>query len=447
MRVLSVAIAMSAVWLGAPRTAWSQSGATALTLGEAIERASRFAPRLAEAEARVTAAREQAAARRADGQPAIVATTGVLRTNHVDEFGVPQAGGLTRILFPDLPTNYRARVEMTVPIYTSGRLTALDRAAGDTVRAASAEREVVSADVRLDTARAYWLLAVARQELAVVTRALARADLLVADVRARVEAGLLPPNELLNAEARRARDDVRRVMAAQDAAIAELQLARLVGEPLGQPIVLLTPMDQADPAAQQAAGDAVDDLLARALAHRAEAEGLTARAASLAAMAEATAAGLRPQVAALAALEPARPNARFVPRTDEWRVSWEAGVSLTWTVFDGGRARAAAAAWSAEAQAVRSRRADLEALVALEVRTRRVELDGARASVGAAARAVAAAREARRVMDDRFRAGVATATDVVEADVALLEAELEAARLDAAVRIQEARLIRALGDR
>ena len=69
----------------------------------------------------------------------------------------------------------------------------------------------------------------------------------------------------------------------------------------------------------------------------------------------------------------------------------------------------------------------------------------ASAMVSAAADAVQSAAEARRVVADRFGAGVATSTDVLVAQVALLETELARTRALASVRLAEARLQRSLG--
>jgi outer membrane protein TolC len=83
--------------------------------------------------------------------------------------------------------------------------------------------------------------------------------------------------------------------------------------------------------------------------------------------------------------------------------------------------------------------------VAVEVRQRRLEVEAARAGLEASAAGIEAAAEARRVVGERFAAGVATSTDVLDAEVALLEAELERTRLQAALRVAEARLLRAVG--
>jgi outer membrane protein TolC len=48
-------------------------------------------------------------------------------------------------------------------------------------------------------------------------------------------------------------------------------------------------------------------------------------------------------------------------------------------------------------------------------------------------------------VQERFNAGVATSTDLLEAEVAQLEAELERTRLAASLRLGEARLLRSIG--
>jgi outer membrane protein TolC len=58
---------------------------------------------------------------------------------------------------------------------------------------------------------------------------------------------------------------------------------------------------------------------------------------------------------------------------------------------------------------------------------------------------VRSAAEARRVVSDRYAAGVATSTEVMDAQEALLQAELERTRALASARLAEARLERALG--
>ena len=133
------------------------------------------------------------------------------------------------------------------------------------------------------------------------------------------------------------------------------------------------------------------------------------------------------------------------PREGTWRPSWDASVNLNWPLFDGGRARSEMAEAAASVRAVQERLADFDASLAVEIRQRLSEIEASRATIDAASDAVRSATEARRVLGDRFAAGVATSTDVLDAHVALLQAELDRTQAVANAHLAEARLARALG--
>jgi len=429
------------------RPAIGQSAPVSLTLDEAIERALAHAPRVAEARARQVAADATVAARAALGRPTVTASSGYLRTNHVDEFGIPQANGTTRVIFPDIPNNYRTRAEMAMPVFTGGRVDGLVAAAEAGRDAADADTRTAEADVSLSVVSAYWNLVFARERIGVLERALERADAQIDAARSRVTAGVSPPNDVLSAQAQRARQQVALIQARNDAAVGEAELARQVGLPLEQRIDPVSKVDQPMGAAAELSAQSLEALRARALGARPERQALVDRQAAMRFAADAASAALRPQVGVVAAVEPARPNSRFVPRVDRWNTGWDLGVNVSWSVWDGGRARADRASAVAEADALRHRAEEFDAVVGVEVRQRLLDVEAGRAALVASEEAVAAAAEARRVVGERFGAGVATNTDVLEADVALLDAELERTRLQAGLRMSEARLLRAVGER
>ena len=121
-------------------------------------------------------------------------------------------------------------------------------------------------------------------------------------------------------------------------------------------------------------------------------------------------------------------------------------VNVTWSLWDGGRTRGAKAEAAAVAGAARSRAADFDRQLEFEVRQRQLELDSSRAAIAVAADGVRAAQEARRVVGERFAAGVATSTEVLDAESDLLQAELSRTRALANARLAEARLARAVGE-
>jgi outer membrane protein len=411
----------------------------ALTLEDAVSRGLEAAPRVQEARARAVAAAAVRDSRKALAGPTASLMSGYTRTNHVDEFAVPQPGGGTRVIFPDIPDNWRLRADVLFPIWTGGRTNALVDGAVAELAAAEADAAVVAADLALEISLAYWHVVTTRARLAVLEEGLTRTDAWVADVQARVEAGVSSPHEVVQAQAHRARQRVQRIQTAQAATIAERDLVRLTGLPAGQRLELTTPVDRTGP------GTGGGDDVALAMAQRTERAALQARKAAFESAGRAAMAALQPQIATFAGVEPARPNSRFVPRTDQWHTSWDLGVAVTWSLWDGGRARADRAAAQAQASAVSYRLQEFDARLDVEITQRVLDLESGRAAVEASAEAVAAAAELHRVMRERFDAGVATSTDVLDAHIAWLEASLERTTLQAAQRVAEARLQRTLG--
>jgi outer membrane protein len=431
------------MWLSAPVA----SAQAPLSLEEAVQRAVQRSARLREADARVAAAESTITARQGAARPIVQASAGYVRTNHVDEFGIRQPDGTTRVIFPDIPDNVRARLESSWAVWTGGRVAAAASAATAERDAVIAERSALEADLALEVSLAYWHVVTTRASVSVLDAAVARADAWLTDVRARVDAGVSAPHEIAQAQAVRARQHVQRLQARQAVDLAERELARLIGDTTLAARVLTTPVTI--PATDVAAmtEDRADALVAAAATARAERRAFGARAAAFRSAADAAMAAVRPQVGLLAAIEPSRPNARFVPRSATWHTSWDLGVSVTWMVFDGGRARSERAVALAQAEAAEARQAEFDSRLAVEVHHRVRDVATSREAASAAADAVRAAEEVVRVMHARAEAGVATSTDVLDAQVALLEASLEQTRLQAGARQAEARLRRALGGR
>jgi outer membrane protein TolC len=223
-------------------------------------------------------------------------------------------------------------------------------------------------------------------------------------------------------------------------ALASAELARLIGVDLLQPIEPADALEASAPSAAPLAG-----LLAEARAMRNERRSLEQRVQAADLQRAAADAGRRPTVAVTGGLDYARPNLRIFPVAERWNESWDAGIAVRWPLWDGNRARTEAAQAGRLADAARQRLAEFDSLLALEVQQRVLEIESGRAAIPAADDAVRAAAEARRVVAERYRAGAGTESDVLDADVALLQAELDRTRTLAAVRLAEARLDRARG--
>jgi len=423
--------------------AWAQqeaAPAVRLTLDEARARALEASHRLAEVRARESVAQAVIAVRQAAERPTVSASAGYTRTNHVTPFFVPGPTGLPRAIYPDVPDNYRSRLDLQWAIYTGGRTDALEHAARSEAGAAAADVETARADLRLEVARAFWAVVTARAAVAVVEDALERAGVNVNDTRQRLNAGLVPPNEVASAEAQQARQRMLLVEAQNQRDVSSAELARLVGLDPSQAIEPVAELQRA------AAAEQTFDALAReGLARRPDRKALELRVAAADLQKAAAAAGSKPSIGLGAGVDYARPNPKIFPRADHWDDSWDASVNVSWSLWDGGRVKADVAQAAGAASAVRARLREFDSVLAVDVRQRSLEISSGTAAVAAADEAVRAATEARRVVGERYRAGVIAQGDVLEAELALLQSQLDRTRALASVRLAEARLDRAVG--
>lgn len=439
LHVASIIVGLFAAVVPAHAFGQAPPGGEPLTLEQAIQRGLAASHRLGELQARVAGTEAAIHGAEAGRQPQVTAIAGYTRTNHVEPFGIPGILG-TKIIYPDVPDNYRSRLDFQWPIFTFGRTSAATRAARAENKASGLDLAAGTNDLRLEITRAYWAVVTAGASVNVLTESLRRMDATLEDVRNRLKVGLIPPNDVLSVEAQRSRQEVFLIQARNLREQALADLRRLIGAAPETPLTLEARLD-----APLGATPALADLVTEARKARPDRQALEARVVGAGERREAATAGGRPVIAAGGGLDFANPNPRIFPRTAAWKESWDAGVNFSWTFKDGGKVAADVAQQAAAERAAKERLAEFDSQLEVEVLQRRLDLDAARASIVAANDSVRAATEARRVVGDRFSAGVATTTDILDAQVALLQAGLDLTQAQANARLAEARLARAIG--
>lgn len=442
--------------VAAPGVVFAQAAPLRLTLEEAVARGIEASHRIEELTARQDAARAVEGQRDAAERPQLSAIASYTRTNHVEEFSVPNASGGVRVIYPDVPDNVRSRIDLQWPIYTGGRLQALSRAAGAEAEAVGHDRDAARADMKLEITRSFWAVITARASLDVVRQALERTAAHLTDVRNQLSVGLVPPSDVFSIESQHAHQRVLSIEAESLVETTTADFKRLVGVDQDVAVELLADLKVGttpevrrpglalqDPAAS--AAQPLKVVLDQARESRPERKSLFFRINAADERVAAAASGTLPVLTAIGGYDMARPNPRIFPIQEKWKPSWDVGINLRWSLFDGGRVRAETAEAVATRRATEARLREFDAILEVEVRQRTAELRSATAAIEAAEAGVRAAVEARRVIAERFTAGVATNTDVLNAQTALLQAELDLTRARANAELAGARLARALG--
>ncbi len=126
---------------------------------------------------------------------------------------------------------------------------------------------------------------------------------------------------------------------------------------------------------------------------------------------------------------------------------WNVGLSLNWSIFDGGGKIARYKEAKANLEASQARVRDAELQIWQNVEQSYLNLGEAEERIGAAQKAVESAEENYQLARGRFDAGVANIIELTDAQLALTQAQSDEAQALSDYHIAIARLERALGRR
>ncbi len=391
-----------------------------LTLASAMQKARESAREVTAAQARQGAAEARASQAKAMRLPSLNLTALFMRTNNPAEaFALKLNQGT--FSFPEFvasdpndaaPLNTGiTRAEIVFPLFTGGELSGRIDQARLAAGAASGTSAWVADNAALSAAEAYVMVAQAEEHAALLHKS---RDTVAAHVKLAgdfVTQGMLVRSELLRAEVELARMDDLVTEADGRVRVANANLAFRLGAAGGSSWDL-APLPDPRPVATP-----VDGWLATA-----------AERPDLGSAKKLLAAG---QLEEKVKRAPFWPKLALVAKGELYgdKPFGSTGTSgsimavATWNVFQGGADRAAAIAAREDARAGREDLARFTEGVRLEVRQAFEEARTAEARHETAKRALESAREAERITDDRFRAGVVKTLDLLDVTTARREAE------------------------
>ena len=336
--------------------------------------------------------------------------------------GLPHYFGLFGANQNDLPISLTFA---TVPLYTGGKLLRDIDAAGYRVNTQRNEEFRSALDLKLIVAESYIGVLRARRNLEVAKSNVKQLSSFAKDVKSRREQGLVIRSDDLAAEVSLRNAQIGEIQAANALKTAWATYNRYLCRALDTVVDLdelsNVPATDADwkalaEQAMEANSDSMEmneselAAMTRQAMRRPEPASLTSQAQTLGAQAESTLSNIRPQVgigggfAFLGAqgLAPQGYGAMM--------------VSANWTFSDFGATRRRTAAIRQREYATLKQRADLEADIALQVRTRWIDLQTAHLRVPVARIAVVQSEENNKVLLARYRQELSTYPEVLDAE-------------------------------
>ena len=337
--------------------------------------------------------------------------------------------------------NFNLRLGVQQPLFTGFRLQAGAELARMLEKSAGQDLEKDRAEFIFAVKNAYWGLARAREFEKVIAENIRQVGEHLKDVRAFFDQGLLTKNEVLRAELELSNAEIMRIDARNAAEVALTSLDSLIGLPLDTDVDLTTSAESQ--ASRLPAGE--DPSIKTALADRPELKSAEFRIRASELGVKTARAGFYPQVFLSGNFYYLRPNPRFMPARDKFNGTWDLGISVSFDIWNWGQTKSQTEQAKAQLAQARDARKLLEDQAVLEVTQSKLSLARANEKVRVAGQAVGQAEENLRVTRERFKQGVALNSEVLDADVALLQARMNRTQAAIDLVLAQARLEKALG--
>jgi outer membrane protein len=353
---------------------------------------------------------------------------------------VPPLGSVT-IPGKDVTISEHEKAELSVgllqPLYTGGRIEGGIRAATAGFEGASYQIAFVKSQVRSQVLTTFYQLAKSQEfkNISIASRDQILSHL--NDAKNLMTQGMLLKSELLPIDIRRLDTELMIVQAENSIAKTKSVLAERMGLPPDSPVEIVADWNRYPP------WPIPESLLTSDLT-RPEQQIARAQVDAAAAEADIAAGGMKPQVGLTTSGHYGWPG--FYITQPEWEPWWQAGVNVSWNIFDMNQRKNEFNAADAKRMRLDQSRQSLDRQIALDRINTRLSYEEAYRKMLIAKEKVISAQEDFNTKQDNFKVGMANNTDFLDAHLELMKAKSELTMLLAEVQIAWADYLRAIGN-
>jgi outer membrane protein TolC len=252
---------------------------------------------------------------------------------------------------------------------------------------------------------------------------------------------MITTNDLMKVQVQLSDAQVRAIDADNMVRMALYGLNNTLGLPLQTEITLASTMQRRDRTYAS-----IDTLVERAMNNRPELAAMQARVRASEAGVTAARGGWWPQLALVGNYNYLNPNQRYFPLKKEFKDSWDVSVSLSFDIWNWLQTANQSAQATAQLSQAREGLAMMGDGVMLEVTQNYLSIQKARERATVSERGVAQAEENYRITKGKFVQGMTANSELLDAEVALLQSRLNLVQSMVDYELAVAGLARAIGE-
>jgi outer membrane protein len=337
--------------------------------------------------------------------------------------------------------NYTAKATLQQPLFTGWRLQSAADNAEYTANAVHDDYEKDKQQLLYDIKAAYWNVYRAGEMKRLTDDNVAQMTQHLDDIQNMFNQGMATTNEVLKTKVQLANARLLQSDAENNVTLAMISFNSTIGLPLGTEVGIgstLTPTTKDFPGIEQ--------LLSTAFKQRSDVQSMEWRVRAAQSGITAARSGWMPQIFLTGNYYYARPNQRIFPAVDQFKDTWDVGVNLQFDIWN----NLTTVHQTSEAKAQYEQAEDafgmLKDGITLDVTQTYLTFKQAKKKIELAQLSVDQASENLRVTREKFKAELTTNSELLDAEVTLLQAKVQLVQSRVDHELAEARLEKAIGE-
>ncbi|MEK9136766.1 MAG: TolC family protein [Bacteroidota bacterium] len=341
---------------------------------------------------------------------------------------------------PAVLNNYNLKLSFTQPLFTGFRMDALSAAADYSAEAQNFEYSKDRSDLIYNVRVAYWSLYKAIQIKKVIDENVEQVRAHLKDVQNLMVQGMTTNNDVLKVQVQLSDAQLKQIDASNGVRLAMIALNNTIGIPLTIEIdleskVVHQPKDYGD----------LNKLIEQAMERRPELKAMDSRVKAGEAGVTAAKSGWFPQIYLSGNYYYSRPNQRLFPTQDIFKDTWDVSVGVSLDIWNWGTTLHQTDQAQAQLAQARDAVGQIQDGITLELTQSYLNVQQAKERITVADQGVKQAEENYRVTNKRFNAGLVSTSEMLDAEVALLQAKTSQTNALVDYEISQARIEKAIG--
>ncbi len=428
---------------------YAQQNVQPLRLTGCIAQALGQNPALQMSEAKVHAAEARSSEAMTALLPQLKLSGRAAKLSAVEPFGINIQTALfsySREIFPSITENYSLKLTLQQPLFTGLKLL---KNREMTELNAGAMREDLTKDQHdliLNVKISYWNLFRAYKIEEVIRQSVEQMFEHLKDVKNLAKQGLATDADVMKVQVQYSDVKVKHIEARNAINLASMALNSILGNSLDLPVMPSDTPEIYQGTYVKVLHEDLQTLQRIARERRPEIKSMQLRRDGNDASVSAAKGGWYPQVFLNANYDYAKPNQRIIPPTNRWNGTWDVGVILQWNIWDWLATHYQTVQAQANLRQAEAGMTQLNDAVMLDVAQQYFNAQTAKEKIDVAYDGMQQAQESYRMTSEKYKNGLASDAEMLDAETALLQAKLTHTQSVVDCTLALARLKRAIGD-